>query len=147
MHTQALQANSSNITLPLNQSVQQSNGAQFALMLSLLFESRGQQVQQTALSAAPLQAVSAAPVSPVISQQDFNLETSLTRALTNNQAHHFNLLHSLYAEHSIAIDQAGQKNGFAHLDVTGGVLQEIQQGQPPANAVLANEAEKISFAS
>ena len=53
MHTQALQANSSNITLPLNQSVQQSNGAQFALMLSLLFESRAQQsVQQVAQSAA-----------------------------------------------------------------------------------------------
>jgi len=146
MQTEVLQANSSNITLPLNQSVQQSNGAQFALMLSLLYESKAEQT--ATLHPSPLQSSMAEQASFVRSQQaapEFNLETSQTRALQNNQYSHFQLMHSLYAERSIQIDPTLKKTAMDNTANADSVLQEIEQGR--GNATVTREAEKISFAS
>jgi len=138
MQTEVLQVNSSNITLPLNQSVQRSNGAQFALMLSLLYESK---VEQAAASnPLPSQFPALAETTSVSNQlpaPEFNLETSQTRALQNNQQTHFHLLHSLYAERSTRIDPALQTS------TADGVLQEINQGQGSPSA--SREAERVSF--
>lgn len=146
MQTEVLQANSSNITLPLNQSVQQSNSAQFALMLSLLYESK---VEQTAAlrqsQIQPSLAVQRRSVSGQHATPEFNLETSQTRALQNNQQSHFHLLHSLYAERSIRVDPALQVSSADNAAIADDVLQEI--GQSQGNATITREAEKISFAS
>ena len=131
---------------PVLQTVQQSNGAQFALMLSLLYESK---VEQAAILRQPQFRPSVAvPARAVSSQQaapEFNLETSQTRALQNNQQSHFHLLHSLYAECSIPVDPVLQTSAADNAAITDNVLQEIAQGQ--GNATVTREAEKISFAS
>lgn len=137
MHSQSIQVENANINRPLNQAVQQSNGAQFALMLSLLFESQVR--QPVALPAEPpRERVQPAP-------QHFNLENSLNQALQNNQPHQFNLLRSLYAERVLAnsrLDAVSDGGDFADS-----VLNEIEQGYQPGNATLGKEAQKISLAA
>ena len=146
MQTEVLQVNSSNITLPLNQSVQRSNGAQFALMLSLLYESKDEQA--AASNPLPSQFPALAETTSVSNQlpaPEFNLETSQTRALQNNQQSHFHLLHSLYVERSIRIAPTLQTSAADNAAIANGVLQEINQGLGSARA--SREAERVSFAT
>ena len=142
MNIEIINAPSSNITLPLNQSVQQANGAQFALMLSLLFESK---LESTAAMAS--QPSSAAFIAQPFQQHppEFNLETSQTRALQNRQHSHFQLMHSLYAERSTRVDQALQGFATDGSVETDAVLQEIEQRR--GNATVNREAEKIRFSN
>ena len=144
MNSQAIQAPSANITLPLNQAVQASNGAQFALMVSLLFEARLERpTVEGGFAASTL-------VAPELGKgrQNFNLEVSLNLALQNNQIHQFNLLRSLYAERIISA-RAAVINGLDNNSesIADEVLSQIQQGYQPGNASLSREAKKISLAS
>jgi hypothetical protein len=104
MNAEIINALSSNITLPLNQSVQQANGAQIALMQSLLYEAIIQQGRAPTHFQQRLPRVG--ETNTVIEQlaAAFDLETSQTRALLNKQHSHFQLMHSLYAEHLLAVD-------------------------------------------
>lgn len=142
MTIEVINAPSSNITLPLNQSVQQANGAQFALMLSLLYESKLEQGARSThfQSRVPASTETAA----FIEQQaapEFNLETSQTRALLNNQQSHFQLMHSLYAERSLPVDSLPAGN----ISTAEDVLQEINQGN--ASQRVTQEAERVRFAN
>lgn len=137
MQSQPIQVENANINRPLNQAVQQSNGAQFALMLSLLFES---QVRQPA---APSAERSIERVEPTA--QNFNLENSLNQALQNNQPHQFNLLRSLYAERVLANSRLDTVSDSG--DIADSVLNEIEQGYQPGNTTLGKEAQKISLAA
>lgn len=139
MNTEIINAPSSNITLPLNQSVQQTNGAQFALMLSLLYESRVDQPAASAGAQTGTSTISEKAAMPVAPQ--FNLETSQTRALFSNQQAHFQLMHSLYAERAMTVDviSAGGINGVEN------VLQEINQGNE--NQRVTQEAERVRFSN
>jgi len=139
MNIEKIDAPSANITLPLNQSVQQANGAQFALMLSLMMESQPSSVTP---SVAALQPVAVMPQSP----QNFNLETSQSRALQQNQMHHFNLLHSLYEDRVMPVDEAIRLAGNGSSGVADAVLQEIEQGHS-ASPMMGRESEKVSFAA
>lgn len=136
MQTQQIQVECANINLPLNQSVQQGNGAQFALMLSLLME--GLPAQSTEkIQSQPLQ-------TPVQASSDFNLESAQGRALQSNQTYHFNLLRSLYEERA-PMGQASSMNQ-ADLNAAGTVLDEISYGYQPGSTSLGSEAAKIGLA-
>lgn len=142
MNTEAINAPSSNITLPLNQSVQQANGAQFALMLSLLYETKIEQA--SAATHFQSRVPSFSESNATIEQQaepEFNLETSQTRALFNNQQAHFQLMHSLYAECSLPVDSIPAVNA----SMAEGVLQEINQGN--ASHRVTQEAERVRFSN
>lgn len=146
MQIESLQTNSSNITLPLNHSVQQSNGAQFALMLSLLYESKVEQAGATNnLQAQFASAIDARSASNQLSAPEFNLETSQTRALQNNHQSHFHLLHSLYAERSTQTDHSQQVSATNNAAIAEGVLQEINQGQ--GSAKMFQQAERVNLAA
>ena len=143
MNIEKIDAPSANITLPLNQSVQQANGAQFALMLSLMMESYSSSVV-TPVSA--VQPVAASSVKVPQTSPNFNLETFQSRALQQNQMHHFHLLHSLYEERVMPVDKALHMAGNHNADMTDAVLKEIEQGYS-ANPMLGRESEKVSFAA
>jgi hypothetical protein len=142
MNIEKIDVPSSNITLPLNQSVQQANGAQFALMLSLLFESK---LESTVAMVS--QTSSAGFIAQPIRQHppEFNLETSQTRALNNHQYSHFQLMHSLYAERSTKVDQALDAFVTYGSAETNTVVQEIEHRR--GNETVNREAEKIRFAA
>jgi len=142
MNIEKIDAPSANITLPLNQSVQQANGAQFALMLSLMMDSHSSSVV-TSLSA--VQPNVASSVNASQSSPNFNLETFQSRALQQKQMHHFHLLHSLYEERVMPVDTALQQTK-ADLELADEVLQGIE-GSRSIDPVTGREAEKISFAA
>ena len=142
MNTEIINAPSSNITLPLNQSVRQANGAQFALMLSLLYESTIQQERaQTHFQSRVPSFAETTATNEQQSAPEFNLETSQTRALLNNQQSHFQLMHSLYAERPLPIDSVLSGNAA----IAEGGLQEINQGSTSHR--VTQEAERVSFAN
>lgn len=143
MNIEKIDAPSTNITLPLNQSVQQANGAQFALMLSLMMES----LPASSSSAVRPVSMPAAVAPHTVTQPDknFNLEVSQTRALQNHQMHHFQLLHSLYEERVMPVDVALQQAN-ANSGLADEVLQEIERSHAP-NPMAGREAEKVSFAA
>jgi len=141
MNIEKINAPSANITLPLNQSVQQANAAQFAMMLSLMMEPRSAPSSTSAVQIGGPSAVTAQQTPP-----NFNLETSQTRALHQNQMHHFHLMHSLYEERVIPVDEALQLAGNNSSDVADAVLQEIGQGHS-AGSMADRAAEKVSFAA
>jgi len=140
MNIEKIDAPSANITLPLNHSVQRANAAQFALMLSLMMEPR------PASSVSAVQSIGSSVIKAQQSLQNFNLETSQSRALQQNQMHHFHLLHSLYEERVMPVDEALRLVGSGDSDVAGAVLQEIGQGHS-AGSMAGREAEKVSFAA
>lgn len=139
MTIETLDAPSANITLPLNQSVQQANGAQFALMLSLMMESL------PASTTAAVPALSTVPAGLAQPATNFNLDVSQTRALQNQQLHHFHLLHSLYEERRLPVDGALQQ-GNTNADVSAEILHDIEQ-RHSSNPMTAQAAEKVSFAA
>jgi len=143
MNIEKIDAPSANITLPLNQSVQKANGAQFALMLSLMMESHP---SSAVTSVSAVQPVVSSSVNIPQSSPDFNLEVSQNRALQQNKMHHFHLLHSLYEERVMPVDAALQMVSGSNTDIAGAVLQEIEQGHS-ANRMMGRESEKVSFAA
>ncbi len=143
MNIEKIDAPSANITLPLNQSVQQANGAQFALMLSLMMESHSSSVVSSLSAVQPNVASS---VNASQSSPNFNLETFQSRALQQKQMHHFHLLHSLYEERVMPVDKALHMAGNHNADMADTVLREIEQGYS-ANPMLGRESEKVSFAA
>ena len=142
MNIEKIDAPSANITLPLNQSVQQANAAQFAMMLSLMMESR----PASAPSVSAVQPVGLSAVAAPQAPPNFNLETSQTRALEQNQMHHFHLMHSLYEERVMSVDEALQLATNGSSGVADAVLREIGQGHS-AGPMTGREAEKVSFAA
>jgi len=143
MNIEKIDAPSANITLPLNQSVQQANGAQFALMLSLMMESHP---SSAVTSVSAVQPFVSSSVNIPQTSPDFNLETFQSRALQKNQMHHFHLLHSLYEERVMSVDDALQMTGNNNADIADAVLQELEQGHS-ANPMMRRESEKVSFAA
>ncbi|EGG98787.1 hypothetical protein imdm_1911 [gamma proteobacterium IMCC2047] len=139
MTIEKIDAPSANISLPLNQSIQQANGAQFALMLSLMMESLPVSASRAVQRVATPVNVAEQPV------KNFNLEMSQTRALQNHQMHHFHLLHSLYEERVMPVDTVLQQTK-ADLGLVDEVLQGIE-GSRSIDPVTGREAEKVSFAA
>ncbi len=139
MTIEKIDAPSANISLPLNQSIQQANGAQFALMLSLMMESLPVSASRAVQRVATPVNVSEQPV------KNFNLEMSQTRALQNHQMHHFHLLHSLYEERVMPVDVVLQQAKVDH-ELADEVLQGIE-GSRLIDPVAGQEAEKVSFAA
>lgn len=143
MNIEKIDAPSANITLPLNQSVQQANGAQFALMLSLMMESHSSSVVTPVFAVQP---VAASSVNVPQTSPNFNLETFQSRALQQKQMHHFHLLHSLYEERAMPVDKALHMAGNHNADMTDAVLKEIEQGHS-VSPMMGRESEKVSFAA
>ena len=140
MDIDTIEAPSANINLPLNRSVQQANGAQFALMLSLIMESKSSVSNVMGAAVLPHQGgiVEVPPAS------DFNIETTQSQSLQLNQVAHFNLLRSLYEERTIPVDRSLLVKQQAP-QITDQVLQQIEQGQ--SSAVFGAEARKVHLAA
>lgn len=92
MQSHTIEILASNLALPLNSAVQKSDGARFALMLSLLSEGLYAQPRQAEYDSG------VAATQPPAAVSAFHLDTSLNRALQQNSPHSFNLLNSLYNE-------------------------------------------------
>lgn len=141
MNIENVDAPSANISLPLNQSIQQANGAQFALMLSLMMEAL-----PVPASAGVLPVSTPAVAAPGLSaENNFNLEVSQTRALQNNQMHHFHLLHSLYEERVMPVDSQLQQARL-NAEMADEAIQDIER-QRAFSPLAGREAEKVSFAA
>lgn len=140
MNTELIDALSANLALPINQSVQASNGAQFALMLSLVWE--GQVGKTVGID----EAANSAEVSGhnEISLSPLQLNKSLGLALQSGNAAAFNLLNSLYSERIIAADgpippRTEPKGYPSTLDRRGKgehMLNEIEQSRQQAQRLI-----------
>ena len=120
---------SASLAQPLQHAAQTTNGAQFALMLSLIFEAKaGATISPTQESNAPLAISRFAPV---------HIEHSLSRALENGNAAAFNLYNCLYLECPIGdetnLEKPTQTEEFpAAFDRRGRgeeMLKEIEQSK------------------
>lgn len=129
---------SASLAQPLQHAAQTTNGAQFALMLSLIFEAKaGVAIPSTQESNAPLAISRFAPV---------HIEHSLSRALERGNAAAFNLYNCIYQECPIGdetnLKKPAQVEGFpAAFDRRGRgeeMLKEIEQSKRHTGYIKAS---------
>lgn len=100
MKLETTDALAASLAQPLNQSVQSANGAQFALMLSLMFEAKvGGRVEYTE---AVTESQPPSPLTGTFAPE--HLDHSLSLALQSGNAAAFNLYNCLYHECPIKQD-------------------------------------------
>lgn len=141
MNTDIIDALSANLALPINQSVQTANGAQFALMLSLMLEG---QVGRAKGVDGVRQIVEGGAGGEIVSSP-LQLNRSLGLALQSGNAAAFNLLNSLYSERIVAVDEPppprAEQSGYpSALDRRGkgeSMLSQIEQSRQQAQRLSA----------
>lgn len=142
MNADIIDALSANLALPINQSVQTANGAQFALMLSLMLE--GQVGRAKGIDGAK-QIVEGGAGGEIVSSP-LQLNRSLGLALQTGNAAAFNLLNSLYSERIVAVDEQpppprAEQSGYpSALDRRGkgeSMLSQIEQSRQQAQRLSA----------
>jgi len=123
--------------LPLNEALQKSDGAQFALMLSLLFEARSGQ-SDAAFHQEPMYSDQQPAGQSNTESPSYNLNHSLSRALQSKSMAHFNLINSLYHEKPLLIQNerlvtgeriAHNNSGATLLSKPGDLLSDIHQSE------------------
>lgn len=101
---------SASLAQPLQSAAQAANGAQFALMLSLVFEAKiGDRIGFSETGGSVNEATVAASFAPV------RIEHSLARALDSGNAAAFNLYNCLYRECPIGAEPAVDKPAQAEV--------------------------------
>jgi hypothetical protein len=137
LHADQITPLSSSLTLPLNEALQKSDGAQFALMLSLLFETRAGQ-SDAAFSQESMYADQQPAGQSNTQSPSYNLNHSLSRALQSNNPAHFNLINSLYHEKPLLVQNERLITGehiednntrATLLGKPGDLLSDIHQSQ------------------
>ncbi len=124
---------SSTLVLPLNEALQKSDNAQFALMLSLLSEARTQLPGK-----AFAEDESNSKQTFYSPQPSYNMNLSLSHSLQSNSLTHFNLINSLYHERPVQLPEPEPVPGSYVSNHQGGavisekidtVLTDINQGR------------------
>lgn len=139
MKTELIDALSANLAQPINQSVQTANGAQFALMLSLMLEGQvGRSV------AGAVQTIESRPGNDM-APAPLQLNRSLGLALQAENAAAFNLLNSLYSERTVPTneitpqrpEQSGYPSTLERRGKGDAMLSEIEQSRQQAQNLSA----------
>ena len=122
---------SANLATPINQAIQKSDGAQFALMLSLLFEARLERGSELVATETIVNRQNDAP--------SYHMNFTLNKALQGGSMAHFNLVNSLYHERSLYMPNHHEEVSKpilsdkdltpAYSDPPENVLSDIQYAQ------------------